>query len=384
MSTLDDPTDPGDAADRGRPSFTIPDWPRALGQPPARAVIRRQPEHFQVEELPVVSPEGEGSHCWVWVEKRQANTAWVAARLAARGQVSRTTVGYAGMKDRHGLTRQWFSLPATAFDAVHGWQEDSGDGGSYRVLACQRHGRKLQRGALRGNRFAVLLTEVAGERAVIEQRLQAIGRQGVPNYFGEQRFGHGGANVTRALRTLGARRRRVSRSQRGIFLSAVRAFLFNQVLAERVRRGNWNQLLPGERVLLDGSRSHFAAPEIDEDLRQRLAEGDIHPSGPLAGRVAPGDDLDGDHEGKNKEDSQDTDHAGALETAVLSVWPDLTGLLTSQGVAPARRTLRLMPRDWQHQWCAEGLRLTFELPAGSYATAVLRELADYHDPQRPS
>ena len=257
--------------------------PSAFGAPVLAARIRVAPEDFRVEELPAFEPSGSGEHLLLEVEKRGLNTAFVAARLARWAGIPEAGVGHAGLKDRHAVTRQRFSLhlPKKQAPDLDALQVEG-----LRVLEVAWHGRKLQRGALAGNRFELVLREVAGDRAAIEERLARIATRGVPNAFGEQRFGHGGGNVGKALAMFAqeGRGRRMGRNQRAMLLSAARSALFNRVLAARVADGSWDRGLEGEVWMLAGSRSVFGPEPWGEALAARLATFDIHPSGPLWGR----------------------------------------------------------------------------------------------------
>ncbi|AOV18613.1 tRNA pseudouridine(13) synthase TruD [Acidihalobacter aeolianus] len=330
--------------------------------PPISAVIRRIPEDFWVDEIPVTEPNGEGEHLWVFVEKRSENTAELANRLARAAGIRKSAVSYAGRKDRHALTRQWFSLhmPGLPDPSI----EQLAQAG-LNVLRHARHTRKLRIGALRGNRFSLCLREVEGERSTLDQCLQAIAEHGVPNYFGEQRFGRAGGNLAGALAMFEGRTR-PDRERRSLYLSAARSALFNAILAERVRTDCWNCLLPGEAVQLDGSGSFFVTDAVDGDLPQRLDAWDIHPSGALWGAGEP----------------PSHDRAGALEREVASRFPDLAAGLRAAGMKQERRPLRVRPADLTWRWedaAQSDLILEFTLPAGVFATAVLREIADYTD-----
>ena len=330
--------------------------PRAHGPALLSARIRSVPEDFFVEELDGFAASGSGEHLLLTVEKRGMNTAFAARRIAQWAGIDEAGIGYAGLKDRHAVTRQRFSvhLPKKIAPDIEALESDD-----LRVLAHAWHAKKLPRGALAGNRFELVLRDVAGDRAAIDARLQAIGARGVPNYFGEQRFGRGGDNVAKALAMFGGRR--VRRDERTLLLSAARSQLFNRVLAARVEHGSWDRALEGEVWILDGSRSVFGPEPWDDTLAARLAAFDIHPSGPLWGAGAP----------------RATDEALAVETAALD---DAESLALRQGLERAglkqeRRALRLRPADLAWEWpAADRLRLAFALPPGTYATAVLAEL----------
>ncbi|WP_370306351.1 tRNA pseudouridine(13) synthase TruD [Sinimarinibacterium flocculans] len=333
--------------------------PYAHGGPPLRARLRVAPEDFVVDELQDITPDGEGEHAWLVVRKRGANTEWVARELARFAGVAPMDVGYAGLKDRHAVTTQAFSVYLPGRTSPD-WQQLGLEGVD--VVAHSRHGRKLKRGALRGNRFRITLRDAAGDRASAADVLASIVARGVPNYFGEQRFGLGGANVERAERMFGGQR--VDRKLRSLLLSAARSQLFNAVLAERVRRACWDRGLAGEVWSLAGSRSWFGPEPSSAVLDARLASADIHPSGPLWGRGA----------------LPCADEARDLEEAVCAAYETLRTGLERAGLEQERRALRLMPQALRWDWPEEdALRLEFELPPGAYATVVLREVADWTD-----
>ncbi|HEY8586706.1 MAG TPA: tRNA pseudouridine(13) synthase TruD [Rhodanobacter sp.] len=329
--------------------------PYACGTPPLTARLRASPEDFQVEEILGHDADGAGEHALLWVEKRGANTDWVARELAKFAGVPQVAVGYAGMKDRHAVTRQTFSVQL-AGKPDPDWSTFPHQ--EVKVLAATRHSRKLKRGALRGNRFVLVLRDVVGDRAMADQVLARIAARGVPNYFGEQRFGREGNNVALARAMFAGRR--VDRDKRSILLSAARSHIFNGVLATRVEQGAWDTPLDGEVWSLAGSRSWFGPEPFDDTLAERLARGDIHPSGPLWGQGEP----------------PTTGVVGALEREVAARDGDLVDGLTAARMDHERRPLRLLPQELHWRWLADDvLELSFELPAGTYATVVVRELA---------
>jgi tRNA pseudouridine13 synthase len=341
------------------PSFA---WPRAARPPLSGARLRADPEDFIVEEdMPFVL-SGAGEHLWVQVRKRGYNTDQVAKLLARIAGVHRRDIGFAGMKDRHAVTAQWFSIHTPGRNDEPDWRGKLPEG--IEVLEAKRHARKLKTGALEGNRFVITLRECVGERAVLERRLAEIRASGVPNYFGEQRFGRGGENVERARAMLAGTFEVQDRYLRGIYLSAARSLLFNDVLAHRIGDGSWQTGLPGEAFVLDGSRSYFVADDIDATIRDRLVRFDIHPSGPLWGRgELP---LRGT--------------AREIENQVIAANAAIADGLAAAGMEQERRPLRVVPKDLTMEWLDDAtLRLSFALPAGAYATVVLRELADYRD-----
>lgn len=334
----------------------LPFWSRTA-PPPLTAVVRATPEDFLVEEQIPYALAGTGEHLWIKVRKRGLNTEQVAKQLARMAEITRREVGYAGMKDRHAVTVQWFSLylPGRADPQWSRHLE------GMTILESLRHTRKLKTGALSGNRFVIVLRDCLGDRDAVLRRVEEVRAKGVPNYFGEQRFGHDGGNIAAAQAMFSGKLSVRDRKQAGIYLSAARSFLFNQVLARRVAVRSWDCALEGEALNLNGSRSFFVSEIIDETIRRRIAEGDVHPSGPLWGRGELATRM----------------AVRKLETEVINEHADLARGLENAGLEQERRALRLFPRELRIEWLdAQSLRLEFSLPPGSYATVLLREIAE--------
>lgn len=299
---------------------------------PLQARFRVVPEDFEVEEILGFEPDGEGEHLWLWIEKRGANTPWVAGALARWAGVPASAVSFAGMKDRHAVTRQWFNVHIPRRIAP----EDDPVIEGVRVLRRDWHGRKLKRGTHRGNRFVIVLRDVEGDSGEAERRLGEIATQGVPNAFGDQRFGRDGGNLDAARRWLADDRpRRLPHDRRGLLLSAARSHVFNLVLHERVHRGEWNSGVAGDCFQLDGSGSWFGPEgEITAELAARVASGDIHPTGPLWGAGEPPTTLS----------------ARGIEAAVATAEPGLCSGLARFDLRQERRALRVMPRAFAWSW----------------------------------
>jgi tRNA pseudouridine13 synthase len=345
--------------------------PPAWGAPLGLGVLRSMPEDFEVEEILGFAAGGEGPHALLLVRKRGANTEWVARELARAAGVKPFEVGFAGLKDRNAVTTQHFTVPrgkraAEEFIGV------AGEG--YEVLAAAAHQRKLPRGALEGNRFAITVRGLACDPALLGERVQCIATGGAPNYFGEQRFGRDAGNLEQVLRTAqriaqkagqetgeGGRRRgreRRVRDDAGFMLSAARSVIFNAILAERVVQGTWNRLATGDVANLDGRGSVFAVDALDSELEQRCAALDVHPTAPLAGAgqsLAAGEVL-------------------ALEDGICARFPEALAVIQAEGMKSERRALRIRVRDLVHEYAGDTLRLRFALSAGSFATTVLREV----------
>ena len=353
-----------DPADGGRPAGVAT---RAHGAPLFDARYRSRPEHFDVSEVLGFEPAGSGEHDLLYVEKTGSNTTWLARQLARHAAVPAVDVGFAGLKDRHAVTRQWFSVRTVG--SRPDWTRFDVDG--VRILRCERHDRKLRRGAHRGNVFRITLTELEPRGgaatelrfAELVARIDLVRSLGVPNYFGSQRFGHD--NLGLALRLFSGRR--MSRDKRSIALSAARAALFNAILERRVSNGSWNRILPGELANLDGTGSVFAVSDADEALEARLAAGDIHPTATLWGR--PGSY-------RAERDVSDLEHA------VVAGHSNLAEGLAAAGLDCAQRALRIIPRGLTATLDGTVLTLAFTLQKGAYATAVLAEFGALIDASR--
>lgn len=333
--------------------------PRAFGPPVLQALFRSRPEDFQVEEVDGFEPAGQGEHLLLTVEKRGMNTAHAAKRIARWAGIPEMGVGYAGMKDRHAVTRQRFSVhfPKRVAPELDGLVSDD-----LRVLASVWHNRKLPRGALKGNRFVLLLRDVVGGREAVEARLRAITAAGLPNYFGDQRFGRDGDNVESARRMFAGQR--VHRDQRSIYLSAARSELFNAVLSTRVADGSWAAGAEGEVWMLDGTQSVFGPEPDGAALAERAARQDIHPTGPMwgLGELRP------------------TGAVRALELAAVEPYADLRAGLEAAGLKQERRALRVRVEALAWTWPEPGcLQLEFGLPPGAYATGLLAELGEVRE-----
>ncbi|TBV06821.1 tRNA pseudouridine(13) synthase TruD [Phytopseudomonas dryadis] len=331
--------------------------PRAHGEPCGQAVLKATAEDFQVDEVLDIELSAAGEHLWLWVEKRGLNTEDAARRLARAAGVPVRMISYAGLKDRQALTRQWFSihLPGKRDPDLGAAQDET-----LAILKQVRHSRKLQRGAHAANGFTLRLTRLQADRAALDARLQQIAAQGIPNYYGAQRFGFEGGNVAHARHFAERKALPEKRNVRSRVLSAARSFIFNRVLAERVAAGTWNQALPGDLLAFTDSRSFFAAGEA-ECQDPRLAQLDLHPTGPLWG------------EGQSPAGGA----TRVLEQGIADSEAQLAAWLAEAGMAHERRILRLpiSGLTW-HYPEPDILQLEFVLPAGCFATALVREIVD--------
>ncbi len=323
-------------------------------RPLATGVIRSTADDFQVDEDLGFEPAGKGEHILLQIRKRQLNTEAVARQLAKLAGVKLMDVGYAGLKDRMASTSQWFSVNLAGKPAPD-WTALACDDLQFLIIA--HHDRKLRRGALQSNRFKLIVRNLQGDVSDIEQCLLRIAQQGVPNYFGEQRFGH--ANLDRAAAMFEGRLRVKDRHQRSLYLSSVRSELFNRVLSHRVVTGNWNLAMDGDVMMLNGTHSIFSITQVDAEIEQRVMQHDIHPTGPLWGCGELRTSLS----------------ARQMEESILQEFTLWRNGLEQAKLDQQRRALRLKIDDlaWSFMYPNE-LHVQFSLPPGSYATMVLREI----------
>lgn len=331
-------------------------WTNAHGKPPGNGEIRSVDEDFQVHEILSFEPSGTGEHAFIYLEKAGENTEYTARQLAKFAGVRQRDIGYAGLKDRHAVTRQWFSIWLPGKPDPD-WQALNSD--TLRVLQTCRHNKKLKRGTLAFNRFRIIIRHWQGDKAATNERLETIKTRGIANYFGSQRFGHNGQNVNKALTLFEGGK--AKREQRSLYLSAARSFLFNEILAERVRQKTWNQAMAGDALMFDKSNSYFTADNPDEDIRQRIDALAIHPGAVLWGKGQP----------------PTRSEASTVEQTIINQYPELRDGLLSAGVEIDLRALRIRVEALQWQFGTDGtLVLEFNLPPGSYATSVLREIIE--------
>ena len=278
-----------------------------------------------------IEPSGEGEHLWLLISKKDQNTSWVAGILAKLAGIKRNDVGYCGMKDRFAITTQWFSLHVPGRDL----DLDTLIHNDFTILRTARHNKKLRRGMHQGNRFKIVLREFEVEEKSFDDRMKLISRYGVPNYFGEQRFGHQGNNLHEVQKLIMADKLKGNRHGTGLYLSAARSWLFNLVLARHIDNA-------------DGSLDRL------QDY-----------TGPLWGR------------GRSSADR----NAASVEEQVLKDWQDWCYALEHAGLKQERRNLILRSDSILYDWIEPNqLSLEFSLSRGCFATALLREIAQLSRP----
>ena len=327
------------------------------GVPTAQAKLRCQPEDFIVDEQLNFSPSGSGEHLLLHIEKRGQNTQFVAKQLAALTGLRVRDISYAGLKDRHALTRQWFCFKWPIKQEL-AWQDWQLEGCS--ILSVQRHFRKLRLGALKANHFQIRLRDVSDSAELVKRAQQLV--QGVPNYYGEQRFGIAASNLQLAQQ-LFAGGSISDRKLRGLALSAARSFLFNQQISARLAAGLFNTIIDGDVLQLNGTGSVFRTTQADQQLQQRLDAQDVHITAVLAGIGEP----------------MVSGAAAEFEQAALVPYHALVKGLEDYRLKAERRAIRLLPQQLSIQQQGEDMILSFALPAGCFATSVLRELVNYRD-----
>lgn len=327
-------------------------YPDSLGY----GLIKQSPEDFKVDEELSFPFSGNGEHVYLKICKTGQNTMWVLDSLARHFSVKPRDIGYAGLKDRNAVTTQWFSLLAKVAtpDKIDSYREEGVE-----IINAQRHSGKLRQGAIRYNRFRIVISELVADEKKIQQRIQRVKKSGVPNYFDEQRFGRQRHNLLAADK-LFCGELQAKKAKRRIYLSAARAWLFNLVLAERITSNCWSNGLDGDVFMLEGSKRFFHEERYTEQLEHRLADNDIHPTGPLWGVG----------------DLQTSAAARDLELRVLSDWQEWRHELEQAGMKQQRRATRVVPGALEYDYNSITRRLTlgFDLPAGSYATNLLKEL----------
>jgi len=331
-------------------------WVRAYGETVAKGKIRSIPEDFIVEEILGFEPSGEGEHHFLKIEKTGENSEWIAKLLARHAGIKRRDVGFAGLKDRQAKTVQWFSVHIPGKSEID-WSSIETE--TIKLLEQTKHNKKLRRGIHKGNRFELTIRQLEGDQERLEKRLQLIAQQGVPNYFGLQRFGIGGRNIDRAEALFRGEIKVRDRAKKGFYLSAARSFIFNALVSERVSQKSWDCLLPGDVAQLDGSGSCFKVSAIDELIQKRLVAMDIHPTACLWGRgelMSSGD-------------------ARFQEQAVIDRFPLLRDGLVKAGLEQSRRSVRLSVKALSWSFPEPTIiKIKFLLPSGGFATAVLNEL----------
>lgn len=334
------------------------DWAYLHGVPNSSATLKAHTDNFQVAETLSFTPTGEGEHTYLFIEKVGLNTGYVAQCLAKHFGISEVKVGFAGRKDKHARTQQWFSVQSKNISQTQ-IEQFQLEGTS--VLDVTRHAKKLQTGAIKSNQFEILLTDLSPD-SELESRLQQVATSGVPNYFGQQRFGmiyddNTFSNLKLAERLIAGETIK-KREKRSLAISALRSWLFNQFVSKRISTPNFLHPQQGDVFNLAGSNSFFVADDIDASIVERVKKRDITLAAPLWGL--------GDLKSKHL--------PLEFEKEVVSRYPEIAKTLESLGLKQERRALFLFPQDFEYEINNNALLLRFSLPKGCFATSVIREL----------
>ena len=323
----------------------------AYGMPQSRGKIKVCPEDFYVEEELGFELTGEGEHLFLQIEKKSLTTEEMVKEIARKLDINFKLISYAGLKDKFAQARQWFSihLPGQSDPCLNHLASEQ-----YQVLQTMRHNKKLKIGSLKGNHFRIKISDFHCNQSDIEYRIDNIIKSGVPNYYGLQRFGNHFSNLNNAQALLFENKKIKNRYLRGLYYSAARSFLFNQILNQRVLQNCWNKPVKGDLMMLAGTNSVFKPDEINEEIMQRVLIHDIYPAAPLWG------------EGENRV----TDDALFMESSALNPWEKWCEKLELHQLKKTYRATVLLPK----QFSFEKDTFSFSLPKGAFATSVLREI----------
>jgi len=350
----------------------LPELSFLHGKPQSTCLLRQQKSDFKVFEQLPFSPCGEGEHLFIHIRKIGANTVFVARELAKYFKVKEQLVSYAGLKDRFAVTEQWFGVHVPG-KQIYDLSDLTIEG--VEVLSYERHNKKLRTGALTGNRFELILRDVTDLKALYE-RWGNIVAQGVPNYFGEQRFGIDGGNIDKALALFSGTKVK-DKKKRGMYLSAARSCIFNDIINERIKQNIFAKVQVGDVLMLAGTQSVFHLDEIDDTIKQRFSDKDVDITATMWGSG----ELMTSAEPKTVEQQVADNHS------------EFSQGLPRFGLKQERRRIRLVIGDADIEVLPEQnvpnetsandklpvVKVSFTLAAGSYATTVLRELIDYQD-----
>lgn len=322
--------------------------------PKQTALLKAECADFVVKEQLGYDMSGDGEFVAVKVRKTDCNTLFVGEQLAKFAGISARNMSYAGLKDRKAVTEQWFSLQMPG-QQTPDFSQFSLEG--VEILDVTRHQRKIRIGSLQGNHFEILLRN-AEETDELKVRLDFLAKNGFPNYFTEQRFGRDGNNLTQALRWANGEINVKDRNKRSFYLSAARSEMFNLIVSKRMELNLAQQILVGDVLQLNGSHSWFVVDESEDlaQLQQRLAQQDVLLTAPLIG--------------------EEEKSAVNFENEIFAQHQALFALMRQERMKAARRPILMQPQQFQWQFEPNGLRLQFALPAGSYATALIRELVN--------
>jgi tRNA pseudouridine13 synthase len=343
-------------------------------------VIKAVPEDFVVEEIPAYEPSGKGEHVFVRFRKRDLTTDAAVRKIAHALDVRPRDVGIAGNKDKRAITTQTISLQPPRGTAIADFMERAKAVrlDDIEVLAAERHDNKLKTGHLRGNRFSIRVRDLTKEAAeALVTRANLVERTGVPNHFGEQRFGAGQDNATRA-RALVTGKELMPRDGRLVRLlySALQSEVFNAVLDRRVADGTWASALLGDVLKKTDTGGLFVCTEPTED-GPRAERGEVSPTGPIWGpKMMRAEGAVG-----TLEEEVARDRLGeAFEAASSGALGDGTRRPLRMTVANCRAQLEEPSYNpiasATHQEQPVSCLVEFVLPKGAFATTVITWLTN--------
>jgi len=335
--------------------------PYALDLNRISGVLREKDEYFKVHEHLSFELTGEGEHLFLLIEKENCNTEWVAKQLQRSFNIDSKAMGYAGKKDRHSVSTQWFSVQLPGIILNESEIREKVDNDQFRLIDFSRHNKKLRRGAIAFNHFDILITQV--EEELDAKSEVSLRDNGFPNYFGYQRFGIDSSNLPKAEKMLKGEIKVKSRDKKSMLISASRSFLFNLQLAKRIEDNSWNKTLEGDCFNLQGTKSYFLAQEDEIGLQSRLDSNDIHVSGWLPGI----------------QKSEATLVALQSEADSISLYEAWFDGFEKHRIDSARRAYRVVPEDLKITQESDTIRLSFNLPTGAFATSLIREFCDIKD-----
>jgi len=323
----------------------------------ATGIIRTIPKDFKVTELNDIELSGEGEHLWLYVQKTNCNTDWVAKHLSNVCQVPQRQIGYAGLKDRQAITKQWFSIQLPKVLDIEKINSALPD--EVIIIDAKKHNRKIKTGQLDANEFEIIIREIQGDKTQIENNIDSIIQNGVPNYFGPQRFGHDMGNIQKAQDWFTGSYKVKTRNLKSLLISTARSHIFNCIVAKRIKQNLWDKVIEGDILQLNKSHSWFPLSDATPDeITKRLKEFDIHITAAMYG----------------EDTVQSSSACAELETLIADQFPIYKKGFEKFRLKQDRRAMRICPIDFKYEWLNDDLLLNFKLLPGAYATGIIREI----------
>ncbi|HFC30649.1 MAG TPA: tRNA pseudouridine(13) synthase TruD, partial [Oceanospirillales bacterium] len=306
----------------------------------AKGQIRTFARDFKVVENLSVDFSNQGEHLWLYIEKTDSNTNWVAKQLSNVCQVPQKNIGFAGLKDRHAITRQWFSIQLAKISDIDKIQAALPN--EIRIIQSAKHHKKIKTGQLDGNNFSIKVRNIKGDKQQIEQNIANIQQNGVPNYFGEQRFGHDMGNIKKASDWFTGNYKVKTRNLKSILISTARSHIFNLIISKRIEQNIWNKAIKGDILQLNNSKSWFEEKDASKsELEKRLSDFDIHITAAMWG----------------ENPTQASDKCAKLETEIAQQFPNYQRGFEKFRLKQDRRAMRIIANNLQHNWHNDNLVL---------------------------